>query len=132
MKRLLLLSAAAVLAPFALAAPAHADANGLGCEVIGNTTFSIGAFSTTTCFPAGPDSSYVLDYATSVNAASYSWTVPSGVSVVAGCNATSPFCDLLYRSRPADRDITVTVQASGASPSSVTAEIPAVCGKFFC
>ncbi len=129
MKRLMLLAAAAsaLVAPLALSAPAHATDGVIGCEVIGNTTFSIGAFSYNTCFPAGADTSYVIDYSTPINAASYSWTVPSGVSVVAGCNATSPFCDVLYRSRPADRDITASVLGG-----SVTAEIPAVCGKFFC
>ena len=126
----------ALAAPLALTTPASADAGpSLGCQVISNHSGISGGFSTGICGTDVADSSYVIDLGVANGHDFYSWIRP-GLTVLGGCNSTSPFCDLLVHARPADQEFSITVQTDDASgvPVSTTVDafIPAVCGRFLC
>ena len=108
----------------------------LGCQVISNHTGQSGGFRIGRCGTRFADSSYVLDFGVANGHDFYSWSTPRGGPVVGGCNASTPFCDLVVRAKPADQDFTVQVVTNDAFGTpvtlSATASIPAVCGKFFC
>ena len=137
MKRMIFTVLAVLGALTAFSAPASAAASPtLACQVIGNTTGSTGGVSTGQCSTFRADSSYVLDFGVRNGFPSYSWTTPPGVSIVAGCNSGTAFCDLVVRSSSVERSYTVSVLAFDADGvlrfTSATATTPEVCGKFLC
>lgn len=123
--------------PLALTASASAATEPtLSCEVIGNTTFTIGPSGVGSCGTIHADSSYVIDFAVANAAEVDDWIAPRGTTVVAGCTPGYFFCDVVVRAEAADQDFTAyasTLDSSGNGVSvSATATIPAVCGKFLC
>ncbi|MFC4535259.1 hypothetical protein [Sphaerisporangium dianthi] len=124
-----LLGLAALFGAVTLATPASAASPSLSCQVIPSSTGP----STGVCGTFRAASSYVIDNAVQNGpAGGYAWSVPSGTRVVAGCQSTTPFCDLSVRATSVDRDFVTSVAVPGFGVLSVTAVIPAVCGKFLC
>ncbi|MFC4121676.1 hypothetical protein [Nonomuraea zeae] len=115
---------------------AAATSPALFCQVIGNTTGSGGGAGQGWCGTRFADSSYVLDFGVANGFNFYNWTVPSKYQKVAGCNVSTPFCDIVVKAKAADQSVTVTVTTDDVTATAVTvsatAEIPAVCGKFLC
>lgn len=133
----LLIGLAALAAPLALTAPASADSGPtLYCQVITNNTFLTGGVGAGSCSTPYADSSYVIDLGVGNGHDSYTWFPPGGLTVVAGCNSSTAFCDLLVHATKSDQNFTtwvVTDDSSGTPVSiSATATIPAVCGTELC
>jgi hypothetical protein len=110
----------ALAAPLALTAPASADTGpSLGCQVISDHSGISGGFSTGICGTDVADSSYVIDLGVANGHDFYNWFRP-GLTVLGGCNSTSPFCDLLVHARPAQPVPVRARVTAGYGPTSGT------------
>ncbi len=79
---------------------------------------------------------YVVDFAVRDGFNFYRWTPPAGYRIVAGCNLSTPFCDVVVRADSVEHVLTATVATDNADAvlvtTSATATTPQVCGKFLC